>query len=282
MDSNIVLPDVLAGPTEPDEEQVLRALYGPPSPDGAYRASARAAAVGTSGAMLEQARRSLGIAGRPNVITREYANRHGADYLRTSWCDMSITYWARHGGCTAAVLPGGDRAYTVWHAQDFQKIGRWHAGTTANVNDCKPGDIVFFDWNGTDSVGAIDHVGVVEKVLGGGRVQTIEGNTSDSCARRVRSAGVIAGYGRPAYAGAASDWQEVMVQKLPELKKGSTGEHVQSVQGLLLARSHPKIKVDGKFGDSTDKAVRAVQKWGGVDVDGVVGPVTWSVLLRVH
>ena len=28
--------------------------------------------------------------------------------------------------------------------------------------------------------------------------------------------------------------------------------------------------------------VQAVQRWGGIDDDGIVGPVTWSVLLRVH
>lgn len=30
-------PHASAGPTEPDEEQVLRALYGEPDPDGIYR-----------------------------------------------------------------------------------------------------------------------------------------------------------------------------------------------------------------------------------------------------
>lgn len=280
--SEVEIPDSPAQATEADEEQVLAALYGPPDPDGAYRGAMTAASSGTQGAMLAEARRSLGIAGRPNVITREYANRHGSEYLRASWCDMSITYWARHSGCAAAVLPGGDRAYTVWHAQDMQRAGRWHAGTTANVNACKPGDIVFFDWGGSDDVGAIDHVGVVEAALGGGRVQTIEGNTSDSCARRVRSAGVIAGYGRPAYAGSADDWMEAMVDKLPLLKKGATGEAVETMQGLLMARSHPEIKITGQFGDKEVAAVKAVQKWGGVTADGEVGPQTWPVLLRVN
>ncbi|MFC4053093.1 hypothetical protein ACFOY4_25700 [Actinomadura syzygii] len=59
---------------------------------------------------------------------------------------------------------------------------------------------MFFDWGATDRISAIDHVGVVEVVLGGGRLQTIEANTSDAVRRRVRDAGVIAGYGRPAYA----------------------------------------------------------------------------------
>lgn len=236
--------------------------------------------MGTAAGMLAEARKSLGLAGRPNHITREYASRHGDEFLRAPWCDMAVTYWARHSGNTAAVLPGGDRAYTPWHANDFVRIGRWRNGTTAGVNAAEPGDIVFFDWGATNSVGAIDHVGVVEVVLGGGRVQTIEGNTGDVCKRRVRDASVIAGFGRPAYSG--GDWMEDMVKKLPMLREGDTGEHVQSLQGLLLARSHPEIEVDGRFDAEVTRAVKAVQKWGGVDDDGIVGPKTWPVLLRVH
>ncbi|GAA4336561.1 hypothetical protein BJY14_005238 [Actinomadura luteofluorescens] len=230
--------------------------------------------------MIAEARKSLGMSGRPNSLTREYASRHGSEFLSAPWCDMAITYWARHSGNASAVLPGGDRAYTVSHAQDFQKAGRWHSGTTASVNQAKPGDIVFFDWGATNSVGAIDHVGVVEKVLGGGRLQTIEGNTSDSVRRRVRDSSVIAGYGRPAYGG--GNWTEDMVKKLPELNKGDSGEHVETLQGLLLARSHPEVSMTGKFDDTTETAVKAMQRWGGVDDDGIVGPKTWPVLLRVH
>ncbi|NEA22600.1 peptidoglycan-binding protein [Actinomadura bangladeshensis] len=230
--------------------------------------------------MVAEARKSLGLSGRPNYITKEYASRHGSEFLRASWCDMGVTYWARHSGNAGAVLLGGDRAYTVWHAQDFQKAGRWHVGTVAEVDAAEPGDIVFFDWGASNSIGAIDHVGVVEAVLGGGRLQTIEANTSDAVRRRVRGADVIAGYGRPAYSG--GNWTEDMVKKLPMLSRGDTGEHVQSLQGLLLARSHPEVRMTGKFDAATEKAVRAVQKWGGVDDDGVVGPMTWPVLLRVH
>ena len=155
--------------------------------------------MGSARGMLAEAARSVGLAGRPNYITRDYAARHGEDFLAVAWCDMSITWWARRSGNAAAVLPAGDRAYTPWHAADFRKIGRWHEGTTANIDAAKPGDIVFFDWGGSNSIDAIDHVGVIEKVLGGGRVQTIEGNTSDSVRRRVRGAAEIAGFGRPAY-----------------------------------------------------------------------------------
>ncbi|QKG24934.1 peptidoglycan-binding protein [Actinomadura verrucosospora] len=234
----------------------------------------------TAASMLAEARKSLGLSGRPNAITKEYAARHGNEFLKASWCDMAITYWARHSGNAAAVLPGGDRAYTPWHAEDFQKAGRWHTGTTAQVDAAKPGDIVFFDWGSSNSISAIDHVGVVEKALGGGRVQTIEGNTSDACKRRVRGADVIAGYGRPDYSG--DDWTEAIVNKLPQVGKGDTGENVETVQGLLLARSHPEVAVNGRFDDATEAAVKAVQKWGGVTADGIVGRDTWPVLLRVH
>ncbi|GGV32337.1 hypothetical protein GCM10010182_65040 [Actinomadura cremea] len=192
-------------PTEPDEAQVLERLYGESDGDGVFRlvvATTRlAGAAAPTGvqSILGEARRTLGMSGRPNAITREYASRHGDEFLSAPWCDMAVTYWARHSGTAEAVLPAGDRAYTPWHAADFQKIGRWHEGTTARVNAAKPGDIVFFDWGESNTIGAIDHVGVVEKVLGGGRVQTIEANTGDACKRRVRGSGVIAGYGRPAY-----------------------------------------------------------------------------------
>jgi len=244
--------------------------------------------MGTAAGMLAAARKSLGTSGRPNYITRDYATRHGDVFLSEPWCDMSITYWARQSGNTAAVLPGGDRAFTVWHAEDFLKAKRWYKGTTGNVNRARPGDIVFFDWGASKSLGAIDHVGVIEKALGGGRVQTIEGNTGDQCLRRVRSSAVIAGFGRPNYdkaptpAPSSSTWTEELVKQLPELKRGASGEDVESLQGLLVARHHPEVEVDGSFGGVTDKAVRAVQRWGGVKDDGVVGAATWPVLLRVR
>lgn len=46
-----------------------------------------------------------------------------------------------------------------------------------DIEDAQRGDVVLFDW---DSDGATDHVGIVEANLGGGWLQTIEGNTSPS------------------------------------------------------------------------------------------------------
>jgi len=78
------------------------------------------------------------------------------------------------------------------------------------------------------------------------------------------------------------NWTENLVQQLPTLSHGDHGEHVETVQALLQARSHPEVKIDGAFGTATQNAVRAVQRWGHVADDGIVGQDTWPVLLRVQ
>jgi len=154
----------------------------------------------TAAGMRAAARKSLGLVGRPNYISRDYSKRHGGEFLSAPWCAMAVTYWARVSGNARAVLPKGDRAYTVWFAEDGRALGRWHAGTAANIKaHARPGAIVFFDWDGTDTIGRIDHVGIVEVNLGDGRVQTIEGNTADACKRRVRGPSVVAGFWNPPY-----------------------------------------------------------------------------------
>jgi LysM repeat protein len=144
--------------------------------------------------MIKKCESFLGTVGRPNEATRWYAARNGSYYADAAWCDMFITWAAYHSGNYEAVCHGKDYAYTVYHAQRFQQAGEWHTDTAG----IQRGDIVFFDWDGTNSVGAIDHIGIVTDV-NGRDVLTIEGNTSDRCARRVRDASTIVGYGRPKY-----------------------------------------------------------------------------------
>lgn len=218
--------------------------------------------MGSAAGMISAAEKDIGLSGRPNRITRDYASRNGNYFLDASWCDMGVTYWARKSGNAAAVLPAGDRAYTVWHAQDFQKLGRWYSGTSANVDKAKPGDIVFFDWGGSNSIGNIDHVGVVVKALGGGAIETIEANTGDAVKRRVRYAADIAGYGRPDYSGAASASAEE--DPLLGLKKGDKGERVKALQEMIRAAGQGAVLdkhggTDGDYGDGTAEALRLVR-----------------------
>ncbi|GAA2617775.1 CHAP domain-containing protein [Actinomadura fulvescens] len=235
--------------------------------------------MGSAAALIAEARKWLGTSGRPNTLTRAYAARHGDGFLRAPWCDIAVTEWARRSGNAEAVLPAGDRAYTVWHAQDFQRIGRWHSGTTANINKAKPGDIVFFDWGNSNTIGAIDHVGIVEKALGGGRVQTIEGNTGDACKRRVRSASSIAGYGRPDYT--PYRWNG----KAPAatLRRGDIGDRVRDLQNALLKVGErlPKFGADGDYGTETVDAVTSFQRKNNIsETAGVYGTRTAAALQK--
>lgn len=237
----------------------------------------------TAASVLNEAQRHVGITGRPNVFTRNYANRHGDVFLRAAWCDMFVTYVARQVGAKA-VLPSGDRAYTVWHAEDFQRIGAWYSGTSSNIRKYAAiGDVVFFDWNGTDNIQYIDHVGYVLRNLGDGRVVTVEGNTADAVKLRVRGPDVIAGFGKPKY-----DKPTVTIKPVSAypykagtyMRKGWTdSKGVTLVQKRLNELKYaPKLGVDGDFGIKTHRGVRWFQEKNGLVKDGVVGPKTWAKL----
>lgn len=255
----------------------------------------------TATRMLAEARRDLGLAGRPNRITRSYAERHGGAFLRAPWCNQAVTEWARRSGNAAAVLPAGDRAYTVWHAEDGEQLNRWYAGTAENIRKhARPGAIVFFDWGGSDRIGYIDHVGIVEKNLGDGRVQTIEGNTADACKRRVRSASVIAGFWNPDYSigidemdGTAAKQRKkeaeaavkiVLVDGVPQwpgrtLKLTSpmmSGADVRLWQEKLAKRGWT-IEVDGKYGKESRAVARGYRKATGLRAGDVVDRATWEM-----
>ena len=60
--------------------------------------------------------------------------------------------------------------------------------------------------------------------------------------------------------------------------RGDHGPEVESVQRLLVDKHGYAITVDGDFGPATEEAVRDFQHRHGLDVDGVVGPATWSTL----
>lgn len=76
-----------------------------------------------------------------------------------------------------------------------------------------------------------------------------------------------------------TSWTENLVNNLPTLSVGSTGEDVKTVQGLLGARGHG-VTIDAAYGPVTRSAVTAFQHGKGLAADGVTGPATWSKLLN--
>jgi hypothetical protein len=117
------------------------------------------------------------------------------------WCGVFVGACLRAGGL---VVPDGI-IYTP------TGLGWARAGTNGFQKglippaEARPGDLVYFDFDTADPEPA-DHVGLVERNLGGGRLQTLEGNTRPDrnarhpaygVFRRSRSPGTIVGCARP-------------------------------------------------------------------------------------
>lgn len=212
--------------------------------------------------MLAMMTSYLGIHGRPNAITRWYASRHGKQYLREAWCDMTVS---RAG--FDSKQPVGEEAYTPSHLDWFRAQGL--AGTKP-----KRGAIVFFNWTGGRN-GQPEHVGVVQGISKDGKILvTLEGNTDDRVARKTRSTKYVVGYGYPKYTSAVAYPGHPLV-------KGSKGDLVRVVQQALVAAGYPLTRygVDGAFGDETKNAVRAYQRVKKLPATGIVDPATWKALV---
>jgi peptidoglycan hydrolase-like protein with peptidoglycan-binding domain len=65
------------------------------------------------------------------------------------------------------------------------------------------------------------------------------------------------------------------------LKLGAVGDDVRTLQRILRARGFGRVSASGMFDAATDDAVRAFQRAGGLQVDGIVGPQTRPALVRL-
>ncbi len=66
----------------------------------------------------------------------------------------------------------------------------------------------------------------------------------------------------------------------PTVRRGDEGPCVGNAQGLLTAHGAKPGPIDGIFGPKTDEATRAYQRGHGHDVDGIIGPHTWTSLMN--
>lgn len=223
-----------------------------------------------------------------------------------AWCDVFcdwVMYTAFGREAAQKLLCQPDKslgAGCIYSANYYKAKGQFH---TSNP---KPGDQIFF-WNSSKT--DVAHTGIVYKV-DSLYVYTIEGNTSSQSGVVANGGGVfkksyainynrIYGYGRPDYDNVYYDDTVVIV--IPEavqetttskgeftmnmrtLKKGCKGEDVKALQILLIGNgcSCGACGADGSFGAATEVAVKEYQKKKILQVDGHVGPVTWSKLLGV-
>lgn len=85
--------------------------------------------------------------------------------------------------------------------------------------------------------------------------------------------------------GTAEEANTIVLIRLSELRKGSTGREVKTLQRLLKALGYKGsdgkvLAIDGDFGANTDYALRTFQENKRLSVDGVCGKNTWNMLLK--
>lgn len=78
----------------------------------------------------------------------------------------------------------------------------------------------------------------------------------------------------------STDWTKELIMSLPTLRRGSDGSAVKRLQGLLHAAGQRDSAIDGDFGPGTERAVKDFQRAKGLSVDGIVGPKTWTRLVK--
>ncbi|MGI5269507.1 CHAP domain-containing protein [Nonomuraea sp. CA-218870] len=135
-----------------------------------------------------------------------YAERvDDPQYKNAPWCDMFLAWAADKAGLTEYV---GQFAWTPSHAVWFIEQDAW-------TRKPEPGALVFFDWKGGESYKGIDHVGVVERVVGE-KIHTIEANVDRVwLKRKVRDTDKVVGYGLPRLVKANAERIEIRETEQP-------------------------------------------------------------------
>lgn len=155
--------------------------------------------MSTSTQVLNIARSQIGYVEGPNNNTK-YGLYTG--YNNQPWCGSFIDWLFNQAGMT-------NEPSCVWTPSGQIGYKSKNRFLDRNSSEIKAGDIVFFDWSGTENNNSVDHVGIVEEVLPNNQIQTIEGNTSSNnqgsqsngggVFRKIRNLSTVSGFGRPLY-----------------------------------------------------------------------------------
>jgi Putative peptidoglycan binding domain/CHAP domain len=183
------------GVVGPETRKALRSARKPRELAGIVR---KPSSLG--GQALAEAVKHLGKSERPAGSNRsEFGKWFGVDAV--PWCAIFVSYCFSIGakyviaaGFKGAGCSKNGCAYVPTAEAWLRATGMWKGRTTP-----MPGDIAIFNWDG----GVPDHIGIVEEYLGGGKFQSIEGNTSvgnnsngGQVMRRLRYVSQVNGFGR--------------------------------------------------------------------------------------
>jgi hypothetical protein len=189
------------------------------------------------------------------------------------WCVVFQWWCFQKAGISTKIFP---KSASVFAVRD------WYKNRERFYRRPMVGDLVIYSFS---------HIGFVEKLLTGNRIQTIEGNWNNRVVRRIHHADAseIEGYCRPMYHKVEPVQQspsggrtEAIVRALPRLERNDQGGDVKRLQGLLVANGHrlprstkPDGTFDGQFGEETEREV------GELTGSKVVDGAQWKKLLGV-
>ena len=183
------------GVVGPETRKALRKTKAPKKNGPIVR---RASSLGEQA--LAEAVKYIGTTERPAGSNRtQFGKWFGVD--GAPWCAIFVSFCFAKGakyviadGFKGAGCYGNGCTYVPTAEAWLRATGMWKGRTTP-----LPGDIAIFNWDG----GVPDHIGIVEKYLGGGQFQSVEGNTSfgnnsndGEVMRRVRYLSQVDGFGR--------------------------------------------------------------------------------------
>lgn len=192
-----------------------------------------------------------------------------------AWCATSTSYMANQAGILDQL---GGKQESVYHMMNntkklHQNDGRFWEYPNLPVN-LRKHDVIFFQRQGISHVA---HCYEDTVYSGSGKINVIGGNQSDMiCVKGYNQSGIQAVY-RPKYDTTAATWN------LTTIREGDSGDDVYLLQRLLRAEGYKMqggklLGLSRRFGPQTKHCVEAFQSKNGLEVDGVVGPLTWGKL----
>ena len=238
----------------------------------------------TPSQILQIAAREIGYKeSPPGSNGNKFGRWYGMDYQ--PWCAMFVSYCFYNAGLAIPITTSKGFAYCPYGVKWFKDKGKL-------FNTPELGDIVFYDWKND---GISDHVGIVEKINTDGSIIAIEGNTSignnsngGQVMRRTRPRSVIVGFGRPPYDDINDDgeihthpvWPGRYVTITTPYTEGNdiiTWQRQMIKRGWDLGPFGATGKGDdGIFGERSHGVLIQFQTNKGLEVDGVLGPISWD------
>ena len=152
--------------------------------------------------LLTLARSQLGVREEPQGSGKvKYNTEYYGREVRGSWYAWCCVFqwWLFRQAGLGELFYGGGKTASCTQLYRFYRGKGW----TVDKNRLRPGDLVFFVFDGGKS-GCMNHVGICESIEEG-YVTTIDGNTGDDeanggvVARKRRSLRYVGGAARPAY-----------------------------------------------------------------------------------